>query len=206
MWGEKTGIFTNADRTVHISDQAVEPPGESRSDFEIFREYAARMNFRDKDGASLVKFAEPEEAFEDFKRITAGRPCDYTPLTYDKLRAGSGIQWGPERLYEDHVFLTGPDDCESYGHDIVSGAQNEEDEYRAHDPRGRAFLKAAEYTPSEEQPGEDYPLLLTTGRTVYHWHTRTKTARAPELERAAPDVWAELAGADADRLGGLRFL
>src|SRR5207248_4194411 len=64
MWGEKTGIFTNADRTVHISDQAVEPPGESRSDFEIFREYAARMNFRDKDGASLVKFAEPEEAFE----------------------------------------------------------------------------------------------------------------------------------------------
>src|SRR5205085_12257833 len=144
------------------------------------REYAARMNFRDKDGASLVKSAEPEEAFEDFKRITAGRPCDYTSLTYDKLRGGSGIQWGPERLYEDHVFLTGPDDCESYGHDIVSGAQNEEDEYRAHDPHGRAFLKAAEYIPSDEQPGEDYPLLLTTGRTVYHWHTRTKTARAPE--------------------------
>ena len=41
-------------------------------------------------------------------------------------------------------------------------------------------------------PDDDYPLLLTTGRTVYHFHTRTKTGRAPELDAAAPDAWVEL--------------
>jgi ferredoxin-nitrate reductase len=209
IWGEKQGTYTNADRTVHISDKAVEPPGEARADFDIFLDYGTRMDFRDKDGEPLLKFSTPEEAFEDFKRISAGRPCDYSGLTYEKLRGGSGIQWpcndrfpdGRERLYEDHQFLTAADECESYGHDLNSGAQNEQDEYRAHDPGGRAFLKASEYIPSDEQPTDEYPLLLTTGRTVYHFHTRTKTGRAPQLDAAAPDVWAELAPADADRLG-----
>ncbi len=49
IWGEKTGTFTNADRTVHISHKAVEPPGNAKSDFDIFLDYASRMDFRDKD-------------------------------------------------------------------------------------------------------------------------------------------------------------
>jgi ferredoxin-nitrate reductase len=208
LWGEKTGTFTNADRTVHISDKAVEPPGAARSDFDIFLDYARQMGFADQDGAPLLKFATPEEAFDAFKAITAGRPCDYTGLRYEKLRGGSGIQWpcnerfpeGRERLYEDHYFPTSADDCEAYGHDLISGAENEPDEYRAHDPRGRAFLKAADYVASDEQPSDQYPFLLTTGRSVYHWHTRTKTARAPELNAAAPDAWIELAPTDAERL------
>ncbi|MFC9491159.1 molybdopterin-dependent oxidoreductase, partial [Streptomyces hydrogenans] len=53
-WGEKTGTFTNADRTVHLCDKAVEPPGEARPDLDIFLDYARRMDFRDKDGAPLV--------------------------------------------------------------------------------------------------------------------------------------------------------
>ena len=40
IWGEKTGTFTNVDRTVHISDKAVEPPGEARTDLDIFLDYA----------------------------------------------------------------------------------------------------------------------------------------------------------------------
>jgi anaerobic selenocysteine-containing dehydrogenase len=50
------------DRTVHISHKAVEPPGEARSDFEIFLEYAKRMDFRNKDGAPLIQWNSPEEA------------------------------------------------------------------------------------------------------------------------------------------------
>jgi anaerobic selenocysteine-containing dehydrogenase len=52
-----------------------------------------------------------------------------------------------------------------------------------------------------EEPSERFPLLLTTGRTIWHFHTRTKTARAPELQAAAPDVWAEIPAQDAARLG-----
>ena len=44
-WGEKTGTFTNVNRTVHLSDKAVEPPGEARSDLDIFLDYARRMDF-----------------------------------------------------------------------------------------------------------------------------------------------------------------
>jgi anaerobic selenocysteine-containing dehydrogenase len=44
-------------------------------------------------------------------------------------------------------------------------------------------------------------MRLATGRSVYHWHTRTKTARAEELQSAAPDVWIELHADDARELG-----
>jgi ferredoxin-nitrate reductase len=209
MWGEKAGTYTNADRTVHLSDKAVEPPGEARSDLDMLLDYAQRMGFVDKDGAPLLAFTSPEEAFDEFKRISAGRPCDYSGLTYEKLRGSGGIQWpcndeypdGCERLYATHEFPTYPEYCESYGHDLISGAQNEADEYAAHDPKGRAFLKAAKYVPSPEQPSDEYPFLLNTGRTVYQWHTRTKTGRTPQLQQAAPDAWVELAPQDAERLG-----
>lgn len=100
-WGEKTGTFTNVDRTVHIAHKAVEPPGEARSDLDIFLDYARRMDFRDKDGAPLVKWCEPEGAFEAWKACTAGRPCDYTGLSYAKLTGGSGIPWPCNAAHPD---------------------------------------------------------------------------------------------------------
>jgi anaerobic selenocysteine-containing dehydrogenase len=204
-WGEKRGTFTNADRTVHLSEQAVDPPGEAKADLDIFLDYADRMGFTDKDGQPLVTWSDPESAFEAWKRCSAGRPCDYTGLTYEKLRGGSGIQWpcndehpeGTERLYADGQFWSRPDYCESYGRDLVTGAAMDPVEYRALNPQGKAVLKAAEYLPPHELPSEDYPFLLTTGRTLYHFHSRTKTARAPQLQRAAPEVWVEMSAEDA---------
>jgi anaerobic selenocysteine-containing dehydrogenase len=55
--------------------------------------------------------------------------------------------------------------------------------------------------PAHEVPSDQYPLQLITGRTLYHFHTRTKTGRAPQLQDAAPDVWVELSAADADDAG-----
>src|SRR3954447_4536778 len=78
LWGEKTGCFTNVDRTVHISHKAIDPPGEARPDLDIFLDFARRMDFRDKDGQPLIKWRTPEDAFEGWKACTRGRPCDYT--------------------------------------------------------------------------------------------------------------------------------
>ncbi|WP_338043352.1 molybdopterin oxidoreductase family protein [Nonomuraea lactucae] len=154
-WAEKLGTFTNADRTVHLSEKAVPPPGQARSDLDIFLDYARRMDFRDRDGKPLITWQDPESAFEAWKACSAGRPCDYTGITYDRLRGGSGIQWP----------------C----------------------------------TPSApggtEAPTDAYPMLLTTGRTIHHFHTRTKTGRAPQLDGAAPDSWVEINPRDADTLG-----
>ncbi|MGY0002827.1 molybdopterin oxidoreductase family protein [Micromonospora sp. I033] len=207
-WGEKTGTFTSVDRTVHISEKAVEPPGEARPDLDIFLDYARRMDFRDKDGGPLITWTGPEEVFEAWKECSRGRPCDYTGITYDKLRSG-GVQWpctdehpdGTERLYTDGVFNTDPDYCETYGQDLATGAELLPEEYRAKQPGGRAFLHAAPYQSSPEVPSAEFPLLLTTGRTVYQFHTRTKTGRAAQLVHAAPESWVELNPADADRLG-----
>ena len=208
IWGEKTGTFTNVDRTVHIADKAIEPPGEARADLDIFLDYARRMDFRDRDGKPLIKWHDPESAFEAWKECSKGRPCDYTGITYQRLRGGSGIQWpcnddapdGTERLYTDGQFHTRPSDCETYGHDLATGAVVEPPMYKAQQPDGRAIIKAAAYTPPSEETDADYPLYLTTGRTVYHFHTRTKTARAPQLNSAAPDAWVELSRDDAARL------
>jgi len=209
LWGEKTGCFTNVDRTVHISHKAVEPPGEARSDFDIFVDFARRMDFRDKDGAPLVKWSTPEQAFEAWKDCTRGRPCDYTGLSYEKLGRGPGIPWpcnaehpdGSPRIYEDLVFPTHADYCESYGHDLVTGAPVQAQPYRADDPGGRAVFKGAHYIAPFEEPDADYPFFLTTGRLVYHFHTRTKTGRAPALAEAAPDDHVQIADEDAARLG-----
>ena len=108
---------------------------------------------------------------------------------------------GTRRLYTDHHFPTDPDVCESFGHDLITGAVVTPQEYRANDPAGRANLKAADYQPPHEQPDERYPFMLTTGRVVYHFHTRTKTGRSPELNEAAPDAYVEMCSADAERLG-----
>jgi ferredoxin-nitrate reductase len=207
-WGEKTGTFTNADRTVHLSEKAVEPPGEAKSDLDIFLDYARRMDFRDKDGQPLVKWDVPEGAFEAWKECSRGRPCDYTGLSYDKLRDGSGIQWpcndehpeGTERLYADGNFNSETDYCETYGRDLLTGAENTEMEHRAQAPTGRALLLTTKYQSPHEEPDEEYPFRYTTGRTVYHFHTRTKTARVPQLQNAAPEAWVELSPADAESL------
>jgi len=205
IWGEKTGCFTNVDRTVHLSHQAVEPPGEARSDFDIFLDYARRMDFRDKDGAPLIKWRTPEEAFEAWKACSKGRPCDYSGMTYAKLTGGSGIQWpcneqfpdGATHLYTDGVYNTDPQYCETYGHDLVTGAQLTPQQYLAHNPAGRAIIKAADYIPPFEEPDKVYPLWLTTGRVVYHFHTRTKTGRVQALQDKAPEAFIEISKADA---------
>jgi anaerobic selenocysteine-containing dehydrogenase len=208
-WGEKTGCFTNADRTVHLSDKAVDPPGEARADLDIFLDYARRMGFTDKDGGPLVTWDDPDSAFEAWKKCSAGRPCDYTGLSHARLRAEpSGIQWpcteekpeGTERLYTDGISWAHPEMCESYGLDLATGASITPVEYRSLNPDGKAMFRAAAYTPAHEMPSEDYPFYLTTGRTIYHFHTRTKTGRVPQLNAAAPDVWVEISETDALRL------
>ncbi|MEN6291660.1 MAG: molybdopterin oxidoreductase family protein, partial [Methanobacterium sp.] len=130
-------------------------------------------------------------------------------ITYKNLTGGSGIQWpcnedhpeGIERLYSDANFRTYHNLCESYGHDLATGAAVAPKEFNAMNLQGRAFLKSADYRPPHELPDDEYPFCLTTGRLVYHFHTRTKTARSQELNDAAPDSFVQISNEDAERLG-----
>jgi anaerobic selenocysteine-containing dehydrogenase len=83
----------------------------------------------------------------------------------------------------------------------VTGAPLEPDEYKSMNPDGKAVIKAAEFLPPHEAPSDDFPFVLTTGRTLYHFHTRTKTGRTPQLQDAAPEVWVEVSARDAEQYG-----
>lgn len=208
MWGEKEGCVTNADRSVNLLLKAVEPPGEARSDFDIFIEIADRLGFKDKDGKPLISFKKPKDAFEEWRKISKGRPCDYSGMTYELILEMGAVRWpcnqqyprGCERLYEDLHFWTGIDECETYGVDFLTGRGTTRNDYALNDPKGKAFLRPAHWRRHPNQTSEEYPFLLITGRVVYHFHTRTKTARSKVLNSHAPQPYVEIHPDDAARL------
>jgi anaerobic selenocysteine-containing dehydrogenase len=209
MWGEKTGCVTNAERNVNLLLKAVEPPGEARSDFDIFVDVGRRLGFTDKDGAPLLDFKEPRDAFDEWRRVSKDRPCDYSGMTYELILKKGAVRWpcneqfpeGCERLYEDLRFWTGIDECESYGANFLTGNKHTRSDYEHIDPKGKAFLKPAHYRRQPNPTDDEFPFVLNTGRNVYHFHTRTKTARSEVLNRHAPRAYVEVNPDDAARLG-----
>ena len=68
-------------------------------------------------------------------------------------------------------------------------------------PSGRAKLVPAAIIPPAEEPDEEYPMVLTTGRQLEHWHTGAMTRRASVLDEIEPEAVASLAPAELRRLG-----
>ncbi|MGH9225102.1 MAG: molybdopterin oxidoreductase family protein [Acidimicrobiales bacterium] len=178
IWGEKDGTYTNSERRVSRVRKAVEPPGLAKSDFDIFLAVAQAAGVRDE---LFGGWTGPEDAFREWGRISAGRPCDYSGMSWDTVEASGGLQWpcppgspGTASLYTDGRFNT---------------------------PNGKARLWCVTPRPIADAPDDRFPFLLNTGRTVEHWHTRTKTGRVDILEQLAPEGWVEMNPADACRLG-----
>ncbi|MGK2957671.1 MAG: molybdopterin oxidoreductase family protein [Acidimicrobiales bacterium] len=181
IWGEKDGTYTNSERRVSRVGKAVEPPGEARSDFDIFLSIAERLGKRDE---LYPRWKTPEDAFTEWTRVSAGRLCDYSAITWDRIALAGGVQWpcGPETeelggtpsLYTNGQFPTAS---------------------------GKAMLWPVTLEPIADAPSDQYPFFLNTGRTVEHWHTRTKTGRVDILESLAPEGWVEVNPIDAESLG-----
>ncbi len=186
IWGEKEGTYTNSERRVSKVNAAVTPPGEARPDFEIFLAVAEKLGVRDR---LYPGWKSPMDAFEEWRRVSAGRLCDYSGISYELLDKHHGAQWPltaeeaeklngevppVSRLYADGCFQT---------------------------PDGRARLYCIEWEPFPEPPNDRFPFVLNTGRTVEHWHTRTKTKEVKILERMSPSAWLEMNPRDARELG-----
>ncbi len=182
IWGEKDGTFTNSERRVSRVRAAVDPPGRARSDFDIFLAVARRWGA----GADELfdGWATPADAFEEWRRVSAGRPCDYSGITYERIDAAGGVQWP----------------CPPGPQTALAGTARLYTDGRYRRPGGRAALRVVRPQPLRDPPTGDHPFILNTGRTVEHWHTRTKTGRIPVLEGLAPEAWLELHPDDAARL------
>ena len=67
--------------------------------------------------------------------------------------------------------------------------------------KGAGVFAGIHHTPPAEEPSEEYPLILTTGRNLFQYHTGTMSRRSPKLEREAPEPYVEVNREDAKRLG-----
>ncbi len=167
IWGEKEGTYTNSERRIGKVNRVVAPPGEARSDFDIFLDLAARLGVREE---LFPGWQTTHDAWLEWQRVSSGRMCDYSSFTWAEIEEHGGRQWGGERLYADGIF-----------------------------PResGRALLHCVPCLPFREQPNSEFDLVLNTGRTVEHWHTRTKTGAVPMLHGMVPHAWLEMNPEDA---------
>ena len=181
IWGEKEGTYTNSERRVSKVNAVVNPPGEAQSDFEIFLALAEQLGCRSE---LFPGWSKPADAFEEWRCVSAGRLCDYSGMKYEMIEHFGGVQWPfPRDTREDPGSVR-----RLYGNG----------DFQTSD--GRARLIATKWAPFPEQPNPQFPFVLNTGRTVEHWHTRTKTGAISILQEMSPRAWLEMNPADAHRL------
>jgi ferredoxin-nitrate reductase len=175
-WGEKDSTSTNSERMVSRSPKLWDPPGEALPDWRILCQFAARLGF----GAAFG-FQTASGVWDEFVRLTKGRPCDMAGITSSRLDDGASLQWpcpdqlhyGTKRRYLDQTFPSAD---------------------------GKAVFLPREHLGPFEPTDNDFPFVLTTGRIYAHWHTLTRTGKSARLVARDPAPYVELAFEDADRL------
>lgn len=161
-WAEKDGTFTSTERRVQYIRKAVDAPGEARADWAIICDIAKRM------GSDLFNFNSPQEVFEEIRKVTP----QYAGMNKERLEKPEALHWPcPD---EDHP-----------GTPILWGEQ-----FATAD--GLGVLMPIEFIPAAELPDEEYPLTLTTGRMLFHWHTGSMTRRSETLANEVPTGFVEI--------------
>jgi formate dehydrogenase alpha subunit len=125
-------------------------------------------------GAKGFDFSHPSEIMEEISRLTPS----YGGISYERLADG-GLQWPCPT--KDHP-----------GTPILHTQQF---------TRGKGRFIPLEYKPPKELPDEQYPLVLTTGRSLYHFHTGTMTRKVEGLNVLRREGVVEINPTDASKLG-----
>jgi formate dehydrogenase alpha subunit len=121
-----------------------------------------------------MEYHHPEEIFEEIRQVTPA----YAGISYQRLETG-GLQWPcPTEEHPGTMFL-----------------------HKDRFARGLGVFFAIDHKDPAEMPDNDYPLYLTTGRLLYHYHSGTMSRRAPGLTEKAPECRVEIAAADAAKYG-----
>jgi predicted molibdopterin-dependent oxidoreductase YjgC len=119
-------------------------------------------------------YTHPSEIMDEIAQLT---PI-YGGISYDRL-SHNGLQWP----------------CPNPNHDGTPILHKESFS------RGRGYFSPVHHQQSIELPDKDYPLMLTTGRILQHWHTGTMTRRVDGLNALAPEELVEMHPQDAEQLG-----
>jgi assimilatory nitrate reductase catalytic subunit len=166
QWAEEEGTMTNLEGRVLLRRKAIDPPAGVLSDAQVLKALADRL------GRGNFFTDEPRAIFEELRRATAGGPADYAGITYERIAKEQGVFWPCPS--EDHpgtprLFL---------------------DQFATED--GRARFHPVQHRPPAEEPCDDYPLYLTTGRVMAQYQSGTQTRRVRALNDAAPAAFVEI--------------
>ncbi|WKL45347.1 nitrate reductase [Flavobacterium sp. ZE23DGlu08] len=172
-WLEKEGTMTNSERRISYLPKGINAPGEALPDVEILTRFAKKMNF------SGFNFNTTEDIYKEYCLMTKNTSIDISFLNYNRLKNEGTFQWpvpdyghpGTPRLFTDKKFYT---------------------------PSQKAIFNlptAIENT--SEQPSNQFPFILTTGRIRDQWHTMTKTGKVSRLMTHIPSPMLEINPIDA---------
>jgi assimilatory nitrate reductase catalytic subunit len=176
VWAEDEGTTTSLEGRVIKYNKAVDPPGEARLDWEIVCDLARRLG-----KGEHFPYRGQRDIFEELRVATKGATADYFGITYEKIEEQNGVFWpcptddhpGTPRLYQERFGFAD----------------------------GKARFHPITYLPPAEEPDAEYPLVLTTGRVVYHYLSGNQTRRTPFLFEMAPCPWVEIHERTAEELG-----
>ena len=123
------------------------------------------------------KFASPKEIMEEISSLTPS----YGGISYDRLEGIEGLHWP----------------CPHKDHPGTPVLHKEQFARRG----GKAAFAEVRYAAPKETPDEDYPLILTTGRLLYQFHTRSMSGKVDGLNKKAGRSIIEINPTDAEKLG-----
>ena len=231
MWVEKEGAYGNAERRTQFWHQLVDAPGESKSDMWQVVEFSKRFKVEEVWPAELIAKKPELAGKTLFDVLFANGQVDQFPLDQTSMEYGNHeaedfgfyIQKG---LFEEYASFG-----RGHAHDladfdtyhrvrglrwpVVDGKETKWRFREGYDPYvkpgsgydfygkpdHKAVIFALPYEPPAESPDQEYPLWLTTGRVLEHWHSGSMTQRVPELYKAVPDALCYIHPDDAQALG-----
>ena len=178
-FAEKSGTFTNTERRVQIVRQAIPPLGDARPDWQIISDLARRMlalgERKIQSGAHAGwNYTSTSDIMDEINALTPS----YAGVTHARLERGDSLQWPVKD--RDHP-----------GTPILHVDQF---------TRGLGKFMPIEHVPPAELPDDEYPVLLSTGRVLYHWHGGQMTRRAEGLMEVYGQPLIEVNPMDAQRL------
>lgn len=186
-FAEKNGTFTNTERRAQRVRKAVEAPGEARQDWEIVAEVAKRI--LDTGQASRVESRQidmnaPWSKWEysspaDILREINALAPSHAGITYERLERGETLQWPCPSV--DHP-----------GTPILHAKGF---------ARGKGKFMPIDFVPPAERPDDEYPMILSTGRVLYHWHGGEMSRRASGLLEIYSQAQVEINPSDAQKIG-----
>lgn len=169
-FAEKEGTFTSTERRVQLVRKAIEPVGNSKPDWQIIGLLAGEM------GYPGLKYQQVSEILAEINRTT---PI-YGGITWERLQKNeAGLQWPcPDISHPGTVYL------------------HKDGKFS----RGKGCFYPVSFKEPAELPDREYPLILTTGRTLWHFHTGTMSRRSRTLNERVPEGYVEISREDAEQM------